>query len=41
MVRLKTQNKKAKPVPRAKGLEATEILTQDFGSFTLFVVDGC
>ena len=41
MVRLKTQNKKARPDASAKGLEATEIVTQDFGSVTLFVVDGC
>ena len=38
MVRLKTQNKKAKPDPSAKGLEATEILTQDFGSFTFYLL---
>ena len=38
MVRLKTQKK---PASFAKGLEANEILTQGFGSFKLFVVDGC
>ena len=38
MVRLKTQKK---TVSFAKGLEANEILTQGFGSFKLFVVDGC
>ena len=38
MVGLKTQKK---PASFAKGLEANEILTQGFGSFKLFVVDGC